>query len=160
MSLAYVALGANLVDPAAQVGAAIEALARLPQSRLLRASSLYRTAPIGIHHQPDFINAVAALETTLSPLALLDALFAVEGQFGRRRDFHHAPRTLDLDLLLYDAQVIACTALCLPHPRMHLRAFVIAPLLEIAPDCRIPGRGAASAWLPAVSMQTIERLKS
>ena len=158
MPLAYVALGANLVDPAAQVGAAIAALARLPQSRLLRASSLYRTAPIGIHRQPDFINAVAALETTLAPLALLDALFAVEGQFGRRRDFHHAPRTLDLDLLLYDAQVMASTRLYLPHPRMHLRAFVIAPLLEIAPDCRIPGRGTAAAWLPAVSMQLIERL--
>ena len=158
MPLAYVALGANLVDPAAQVGAAIAVLARLPQSRLLRASSLYRTAPIGIHRQPDFINAVAALETTLAPLALLDALFAVEGQFGRRRDFHHAPRTLDLDLLLYDAQMMASTRLCLPHPRMHLRAFVIAPLLEIAPDCRIPGRGTAAAWLPAVSMQLIERL--
>lgn len=158
MSLAYVALGANLADPLAQVGAAFEALARLPQSRLLRTSSLYRTAPIGLHRQPDFINAVAALETTLSPHALLAALFAVERQFGRRRDFHHAPRTLDLDLLLYDQQVIDSTELCLPHPRMHLRAFVIAPLLEIAPDCTIPGRGTAAAWLPAVCRQAIERL--
>ena len=158
MSLAYVALGANLADPTTQVRAALAALATLPQAQLLRASSLYRTAPVGIAHQPDFINAVAALETTLAPLALLDALFAVEGQIGRRRDFHHAPRTLDLDLLLYDAQMMASTRLCLPHPRMHLRAFVIAPLLEIAPDCRIPGRGTAAAWLPAVSTQVIERL--
>jgi 2-amino-4-hydroxy-6-hydroxymethyldihydropteridine diphosphokinase len=158
MHLAYVALGANLADPRAQVRAALEALDRLPQSRLLRASSLYRTAPVGIQRQPDFINAVAALETTLSPPALLAALFAVEGQFGRRRDFHHAPRTLDLDLLLYDAQVIDSPQLSLPHPRMHLRAFVIGPLLEIAPDCRIPGRGTAAAWLPAVSAQAIERL--
>lgn len=158
MHLAYVALGANLADPVAQLRAALEALARLPQSRLLRASSLYRTAPVGIAGQPDFVNAVAALETTLAPLSLLDALFAVEGQFGRRRDFHHAPRTLDLDLLLYDDEVIATARLCLPHPRMHLRAFVIAPLLEIAPDCRIPGRGTAAAWLPAVSAQAVERL--
>ena len=158
MHLAYVALGANLADPTTQVRAALTALAELPQSRLQRASSLYRTAPVGIAHQPDFINAVAALATTLAPHDLLAALFAIESQFGRRRDYHHAPRTLDLDLLLYDDQVIDSPHLTLPHPRLHLRAFVIAPLLEIAPDCRIPGRGLAAAWLPAVSTQAIERL--
>jgi 2-amino-4-hydroxy-6-hydroxymethyldihydropteridine diphosphokinase len=158
MHLAHVALGANLDDPVAQLRAALQALTGLPQSLLLRASSLYRTAPVGIHGQPDFINAVATIETTLEPQAMLAALFAVEEQFGRRRDFHHAPRTLDLDLLLYDEQVIDSPQLRLPHPRMHLRAFVLAPLLEIAPDCRIPGRGLAAAWLPAVSMQHIERL--
>ena len=158
MHLAYVALGANLADPTTQVRAALTALTELPQSRLLRASSLYRTAPVGIAHQPDFINAVAALETTLSPHELLAALFAIEAAFGRRRDYHHAPRTLDLDLLLYDDQVIDTPRLTLPHPRMHLRAFVLAPLVEIAPDCRIPGRGLASAWLPAASRQAIERL--
>jgi 2-amino-4-hydroxy-6-hydroxymethyldihydropteridine diphosphokinase len=124
----------------------------------LRTSSLYRTAPVGIHNQPDFINAVAALETSLDPLALLAALFDIEAQFGRRRDFHHAPRTLDLDLLLYDDRVIDSPQLRVPHPRMHLRAFVMAPLVEIAPDCVIPGRGRAAAWLPAVSTQRIERL--
>jgi 2-amino-4-hydroxy-6-hydroxymethyldihydropteridine diphosphokinase len=158
MHFAYVALGANLADPINQVRAALEALTRLPESRLLRASSLYRTAPVGIHGQPDFINAVAAFETKLSPQALLAALFDVEAQFGRRRDFHHAPRTLDLDLLLYDGQIIDSPQLRLPHPRMHLRAFVIAPLVEIAPDCRIPGRGRAASWLPAVSTQAIEKL--
>jgi 2-amino-4-hydroxy-6-hydroxymethyldihydropteridine diphosphokinase len=160
MQLAYVALGANLADPVAQVRAALAALTRLPESRLLRASSLYRTAPVGIRGQPDFINAVAALYTRLAPHALLGALFDVEAQFGRRRDFHHAPRTLDLDLLLYGEQIIDTRQLQLPHPRMHLRAFVVAPLLEIAPDCRIPGRGSAAAWLPAVSMQRVERLAS
>ena len=160
MHLAYVALGANLVAPVAQIRAAIEALTRLPESQLLRASSLYRTAPVGIHGQPDFINAVAALETRLAPQALLTCLFEVEAQFGRRRDFYHAPRTLDLDLLLYDEQVIDSPTLKLPHPRLHLRAFVLAPLVEIAPDCRIPGRGRAAAWLPAVSMQIVERLES
>ncbi len=156
--LAFIALGANLADPLAQVRAAAAALADLPESRLRQISSLYRTAPLGIRGQPDFINAVAALETWLAPQQLLDALFAVERQFGRRREFHHAPRTLDLDLLLYDESVVDNQRLRVPHPRMHLRAFVIAPLLEIAPLCRIPGRGTAAAWLPAVSQQAIEKL--
>ncbi len=160
MHLAYVALGANLADPVEQLRGALVALSRLAESRLLRASSLYRTAPVGIHGQPDFINAVAALETSLSPQDLLSALFVIEAQFGRRRDFFRAPRTLDLDLLLFDDLILDSPALQLPHPRMHLRAFVVAPLLEIAPDCRIPGRGSAAAWLPAVSMQAIERLAS
>ena len=158
MSLAYVALGANLADPVAQIRAAFVALGTLPESRLLRTSSLYRTAPVGIHGQPDFINAVAAVDTTLTPQALLDALFAIEAQFGRRRDFHLAPRTLDLDLLLVDDQVVDSPKLHLPHPRLHLRAFVLAPLVEIAPNCRIPGRGQAAAWLAAVSMQRIDQL--
>jgi 2-amino-4-hydroxy-6-hydroxymethyldihydropteridine diphosphokinase len=155
---AFVALGANLAEPLAQVRAAAFALADLPQTTLLRVSSLYRTAPVGIRGQPDFINAVAALETALPPHALLAALFEIEARFGRSRDFHQAPRTLDLDLLLFDDLTIDSETLFVPHPRMHLRAFVIVPLLEIAPDCRIPGRGRASAWAPAVSMQHIEKL--
>jgi 2-amino-4-hydroxy-6-hydroxymethyldihydropteridine diphosphokinase len=158
MPLAFVALGANLADPAHQIRAALESLSRLPDSRLLRASSLYRTAPVGVAGQPDFINAVALVETTLAPHELLAALFAIEAEFGRRRDYRNAPRTLDLDLLLYDELVLDGTELQLPHPRMHLRAFVLAPLLEIAPACVIPGRGTAAAWRPAVSMQPIEKL--
>lgn len=157
-ALAFVALGANLDDPVAQVRAAGLALADLRQSKLLRLSSLYRTAPVGIHGQPDFINAVAALETTLAPHELLTALLDLEARFGRRRDYHHAPRTLDLDLLLFDDRIIDSERLSVPHPRMHLRAFVMAPLVEIAPDCLIPGRGSAAAWLAAVSMQHIEKL--
>jgi 2-amino-4-hydroxy-6-hydroxymethyldihydropteridine diphosphokinase len=133
MHLAYVALGANLDDPVTQVHAAFDALRGLPASRLLRTSSLYRTAPVGVHGQPDFINAVAQLETGLDAEALLDALLTIEASFGRRRDFHLAPRTLDLDLLLFDDAVIDTPRLVLPHPRMHLRAFVMAPLAEIAP---------------------------
>lgn len=160
MPIAYVALGANLEDPVAQVRAAFDALAALPASRLLRRSSLYRTAPVGVSGQPDYINAVAQLETGLDAQALLDALLAIEGHFGRRRDFSLAPRTLDLDLLLFDDKVIDTPRLALPHPRMHLRAFVMAPLAEIAPDCRIPGRGSVAAWLPAVRMQRIERVEA
>ena len=158
MHLAYVALGANLDDPVAQVRAAFEALRHLPQSRLTRTSSLYRTAPVGVHGQPDFINAVAQLETDLDAAALLDALLAIEASFGRRRDFHLAPRTLDLDLLLFDDAVIDTPRLALPHPRMHLRAFTLRPLAEIAPDTPIPGIGTAAALLPAVADQAIARI--
>ena len=158
MPLAFIALGANLVAPVAQIRAALDALDRLPQSRRTQTSSLYRTAPVGVHGQPDFINAVAAVETTLEPEALLAALFDIEARFGRRRDTPLAARTLDLDLLLYDQQRLTTPTLILPHPRMHLRAFVLEPLLEIAPDCPIPGRGRAAAWRPAASMQLIERL--
>ncbi|MDQ5916056.1 MAG: 2-amino-4-hydroxy-6-hydroxymethyldihydropteridine diphosphokinase [Pseudomonadota bacterium] len=158
MPRAFVALGANLVEPQAQVRAALAELARLPQSTLVAASSLYRTAPVGLAGQPDFINAVAALDTSLSPDDLLEALFAIERSFGRVRKEKNGPRTLDLDLLLYDNEIIDTPHLHLPHPRLHLRAFVVVPLAEIAPDCRLPGRGTVAAWLPAVANQQIERL--
>ncbi|MFC5300340.1 2-amino-4-hydroxy-6-hydroxymethyldihydropteridine diphosphokinase [Azospira restricta] len=156
---AFVALGANLDDPAAQVRAALAALDRLPQTRVAAASSLYRTAPIGLAGQPDFINAVAELRTGLAAEALLDALLATEADFGRVRAAKNGPRTLDLDLLLYDQLTLDRPRLHLPHPRLHLRAFVVVPLAEIAPDCRIPGRGTVAAWLPAVATQRIERLR-
>jgi 2-amino-4-hydroxy-6-hydroxymethyldihydropteridine diphosphokinase len=158
MPRAFVALGANLDDPQVQVRAALAELARLPQVTLVAASSLYRTAPVGLAGQPDFINAVAALDTSLSPDDLLEALFAIERSFGRMRKEKNGPRTLDLDLLLYDSAIIDTAHLHLPHPRLHLRAFVVVPLTEIAPDCAIPGRGHLAAWLPAVANQNIERL--
>ncbi|MBU1365588.1 MAG: 2-amino-4-hydroxy-6-hydroxymethyldihydropteridine diphosphokinase [Gammaproteobacteria bacterium] len=158
MNTAYVALGANLGDPAATVRAAFGALANLPESRVSRSSSLYRTAPVGLTDQPDFINAVAELQTTLAPEALLEALFDIEQRFGRIRADKNGPRTLDLDLLLYDDQVIDLPHLTLPHPRLHLRAFVLQPLAEIAPQLVIPGRGAVAAWLPAVANQGIVKL--
>jgi len=158
MNTAYVALGANLGDPAATVRAAFGALANLPDSRVSRSSSLYRTAPVGLADQPDFINAVAELQTTLAPEALLDALFDIEQRFGRIRADRNGPRTLDLDLLLYDDQLIDLPHLTLPHPRLHLRAFVLQPLAEIAPQLVIPGRGTVAAWLPAVANQGIVKL--
>jgi 2-amino-4-hydroxy-6-hydroxymethyldihydropteridine diphosphokinase len=158
MNLAYVALGANLGDPASTVRAAFGALANLPESRVVHCSSLYRTAPVGLTDQPEFVNAVAALQTTLAPESLLDALLDIESRFGRIRAEKNGPRTLDLDLLLYNDQVVDLPRLTLPHPRLHLRAFVLYPLAEIAPDLVLPGRGLISAWLPAVANQGIIRL--
>jgi len=158
MSLAYIALGANLGDPAATVNAAFAALDRLPQSRLLAKSALYRTAPVGIADQPEFVNAAAQLDTMLAPEALLDALLGIEQTFGRIRGERNGPRTLDLDLLLYDELTLSTPHLTLPHPRLHLRAFVLQPLAELAPELEIPGRGRLAAWLPAVANQGICRL--
>jgi 2-amino-4-hydroxy-6-hydroxymethyldihydropteridine diphosphokinase len=159
VSLAYIALGANLGDPMATINAALVALANLPGSRLTASSSLYRTAPVGLKNQPDFINAVAVLDTELSAEQLLDELFAIEIRFGRRRSIPNAPRTLDLDLLLHGDTVQEHSRLTLPHPRMHLRAFVLVPLLEIAPNIVIPGRGHGRDLLGDVGVdQSIEQI--
>ncbi|MEW5771750.1 MAG: 2-amino-4-hydroxy-6-hydroxymethyldihydropteridine diphosphokinase [Pseudomonadota bacterium] len=136
---AFVALGANLGDPAAQIARAFQELARLPETRLVARSSLYLSKPVGCMEQPDYVNAVARLDTRLTPRALLAALLGIESRHGRTREFKNAPRTLDLDLLLYDGLVMHEPGLTLPHPRMLERAFVMVPLLEIAPDCLIPG---------------------
>ena len=158
MIRAYIAFGANLGDPVAAFAEALQRLDALPDTRVVARSSLYRSTPVGVAGQPDYLNAVIALDTALAPRPLLEALLTIEHDAGRRRDFPMAPRTLDLDLLLFDDDVIDTPRLLLPHPRMHLRAFVMAPLAEIAPDCRIPGRGSVAAWLPAVANQNIERL--
>lgn len=158
MSTAYIALGANLGDPVATVNAAFAALAALPQTRLEATSALYRTAPVGITEQPEFINAAARVNTALAPEALLDALLEIEQQFGRIRAERNGPRTLDLDVLLYDDLVLHTERLTLPHPRLHLRAFVLYPLADVGPDLLIPGRGTLAAWLPAVANQGIVRL--
>ncbi|HYS51517.1 MAG TPA: 2-amino-4-hydroxy-6-hydroxymethyldihydropteridine diphosphokinase [Burkholderiales bacterium] len=155
---AFIGLGANLGDPEAQVHRAFAALAELPGTRLLAASSLYRSAPVGVVAQLDFVNAVAEVETALTARALLEALLAEERRFGRTRGFPNAPRTLDLDLLLYGDRVIAEPGLVVPHPRMHERAFVLAPLAEIAPEIAIPGMGRAAALLAACTDQRVEKI--
>lgn len=158
MNIAYVALGANLNNPANTVRAAFGALSNLPESRVVHCSSLYRTAPVGMREQPEFINAVAMLETDLAPEALLDSLLDIEQRFGRIRGKKNGPRSLDLDLLLFNAQIIDLPRLTLPHPRLHLRAFVLYPLAELAPNIQLPGRGNITAWLPAVANQGICKL--
>jgi 2-amino-4-hydroxy-6-hydroxymethyldihydropteridine diphosphokinase len=156
--VAFIGLGSNLADPVAQVSHALEALGHLPQTRVTRHSSLYRSAPVGYLDQPDFINAVAQLETELAPRALLDALLALEQDNGRTREFCNAPRTLDLDVLLYDDLQHHEHGLTVPHPQMHLRAFVLQPLLEIAPDCVISGVGLAADAAKACEDQQLEKL--
>lgn len=155
---AFIALGSNLNDPVMQLEQAFQDIGRLPGTRLLARSSLYCTAPVGFQDQPDFINAAALVETALEPHALLTALLAIEQQYGRVRDMRNGPRVLDLDVLLYDALVCHEHGLTLPHPRMHERAFVLEPLLEIAPDCVIPGQGAAADCLLQCSGQILKKI--
>jgi len=152
---AYIGLGANLNDPATQVEYAFAELDRIASTRLAARSSLYATAPVGYLDQPDFINAVARVETTLAPRALLAALLEIEQRHGRARSFRNAPRTLDLDLLLYGAAHFQEDHLTLPHPRMTERAFVLLPLIEIAPELTIPGRGRAADWIAASAEQSV-----
>lgn len=148
---AFVALGANLGDACATVVQALRELGQLPQTQLLRASSLYRSAPVD-SSGPDYINAVAELRTALGPHALLTELQRLEQAAGRERPWRNAPRTLDLDLLLYDELTLDDARLTLPHPRMHERAFVLLPLAEIAP-ARV-----TAAQRQAVAGQAISRL--
>lgn len=158
---AYIGLGANLgaslEQLAATLRAALAALAALPASRLEAVSGAYRTAPIDASG-PDYLNAVARIETALPPEALLEALQVIELAHGRERPYRNAPRTLDLDLLLYGQQQLASPRLELPHPRLHQRAFVLRPLLELAPGLQAPGLGPLTAYLDGVAAQRIERL--
>jgi 2-amino-4-hydroxy-6-hydroxymethyldihydropteridine diphosphokinase len=154
----FIALGANLGNPVATVTAAIVALRGLPQTEFVAASSLYRTAPVGLKHQPDFINAVVELIAVPPAPTLLQTLFEIEGRFGRQRSVRNAPRTLDLDLLLYGNQTSDDPELTLPHPRLHERAFVLAPLAEIAPQLFVQGRGRVEELLQRCADQKIEKL--
>lgn len=168
----YVAIGANLGDPTATIRAAISALSEIPDVKLVRASALYRTAPIGLKHQPDFINAVVAIELNsgvssaptdkkANASTLMQALFRIEEKFGRQREpsgARNLARTLDLDMLLYADEISDDPNLTLPHPRMHERAFVLVPLFEIAPDLVIPNRGNVRELLAQCADQRIERL--
>jgi 2-amino-4-hydroxy-6-hydroxymethyldihydropteridine diphosphokinase len=156
-TIAYVGIGANLGDAQATVRAALAALAELPGCRLRQVSSLYRSAPVEASG-PDFINAVAVLETTCSPLELLSALQGIEQAFGRQRPYPNAPRTLDLDLLLHGPCVLQTPQLILPHPRLHQRAFVLLPLLELAPALSAPGLGPLSAYRASTADQRVQRL--
>jgi 2-amino-4-hydroxy-6-hydroxymethyldihydropteridine diphosphokinase len=157
---AYIALGANLEHPEEQVRAGFEALAMLPNTLLAAMSSLYRSAPVGYLDQPDFVNAVARVDTALEPRALLDELLEIEKRFGRVRDFPNAPRTLDLDIVLYADAEVREPGLTIPHPRMHERAFVVLPLAEIAPDAIVPGLGRVRDLVPGVKASDLVKLET
>ena len=158
---AYVGLGANMGDAAASVDAAIGRLDRYPGVRVLARSSLYRTPAWGVTDQPDFVNAVARVQTTLDPRQLLDALLSIERDAGRDRSRAHrwGPRELDLDLLLYGDERIDMPGLHVPHPHMHERAFVLVPLAEIAPSLLVPGHGEAGRLAARVGGADIEALR-
>jgi 2-amino-4-hydroxy-6-hydroxymethyldihydropteridine diphosphokinase len=147
-------------NPGQQITSGLAQIAALPDTRLVRSSSLYRSAAVGYRAQPDFLNAVAAVDTSLEPRALLDQLLAIERTHGRVREFANAPRTLDLDLLLYGQLALREPGLVIPHPRMRERAFVIVPLVEIAPDVTVPGHGRASDLMQHVDSTSVARLTS
>jgi len=160
---AFIGLGSNLAHPRRQLARALARLAALDGVRVLAVSPNYATAPIGGMPQPDYVNAVALVETILSPRALLSRLHAIERRQRRRRDAstpRNAPRTLDLDLLLYGALRIRSPQLTVPHPRMHERAFVLRPLTDLMPAVTIPGRGLARHLLPGVRGQRIARTRT
>lgn len=157
MKQAFIALGSNLADPIKQVNIALTALTNIPDTQVVKESSLYRTAPVDCSQDesdvPDFINAVVEVETALTPLELLDALLAIENSAGRERPYRNAPRVLDCDLLLYEDTILNTEKLTLPHPRMHARGFVLLPLFEIAPQLSIPNHGKISELIhPSLSV--------
>lgn len=157
---AYIGLGSNRGDPVTQLQHALEALERLPASRLRAVSPFYVSAPMGRRAQAPFINAVAALETALGPMALLQALQRIETAQGRRRGRRRwGPRPLDLDLLLYGARQVRAVRLHIPHPRLSRRAFVLRPLCDIAPEIRVPPRKRrARVWLRRLGSQRVAAL--
>ncbi len=163
-TVAFVGLGSNLAHPRRQIARAVAAIARIPQTRIVALSPNYATAPLACDvDQPDYVNAVVGLRTSLSPRALLMHLQAIERAQGRERDAatpRNSPRTLDLDLLLYGRCRVRLPQLTIPHPRMHERAFVLTPLLDIAPAITIPSRGLARRLRQAVREQRIARTRS
>lgn len=163
-ALAYLGLGSNLAHPRRQLARALRAIARLPRLDVVAVSPNYATAPVGADApQPDYVNAVVAIRTTLGPRALLARLHAIERRHRRRRDrepARNAPRTLDIDLLLYGRRRIRLPGLTVPHPRMHERAFVLRPLADVAAVAIIPGRGLARRFLAGVRGQRIARTRT
>ena len=141
--IAFIGLGSNLENQRSQLLRAFAELGELLDTCLIARSSLYRSSPVGYLDQPELVNAVAKIRTSLTPHSLLQSLLHIEHLHGRVRTFRNAPRILDLDVLLYDDMQLHEHGLTIPHPQMHLRVFVLQPLLEIEPDCNIPGIGVA-----------------
>jgi 2-amino-4-hydroxy-6-hydroxymethyldihydropteridine diphosphokinase len=156
--IAYLGIGSNIGDSMLQVVRALREIDELPGTRLLRCSSLYETDPVGFIDQPRFINAVASVSTHLAPRALLEGLLDIEQRHGRMRMMKNGPRTLDLDILLYGDRRIGDAGLTIPHPHLHERAFVLEPLLEIAPDCEVPGLGRAQQFRALVQGQGVKKI--
>ena len=158
MTRCYIGLGSNLDDPAAQLRSALEQMQEIPHTTQVACSSFYASAPVGPGEQPDYVNAVARLDTELAPEALLDALQAIENRHGRERTLRWGARTLDLDILLYGNQQLDCARLCVPHPRMAERNFVLQPLAELAPDLSMPDGTALQTLLAQCPPNRLHRL--
>ena len=156
---AVIALGSNLAEPARQVRAALSALEAHPQIQIEKTSSLYVTAPVGYDDQPDFVNAVCSVRTSLDGVSLLAVLNRIEADFGRERTFRNAPRTLDLDIIDFDGISSNDLHLTLPHPRAHERSFVMKPLAEILPDFVLGGHGRAADLAAALGDEGIRLLE-
>jgi 2-amino-4-hydroxy-6-hydroxymethyldihydropteridine diphosphokinase len=156
--VAYIGLGSNLEQPLEQLHTAVLAMMGRPGLQVEKVSRYYASAPIGGVEQPEFVNAVAKVTTTLSAPALMQLLLDIETAQRRQRGVKNGPRTLDLDILLYGDRVIDDEQLVIPHPRAHERAFVLLPLLELAPDVVIPGKGPAVDYLASVAEQAIAPL--
>lgn len=156
---AVIALGSNLAEPARQVRAALSALEAHPQIQIEKTSSLYLTAPVGYDDQPDFVNAVCSVRTSLDGVSLLAVLNRIEADFGRERTFRNAPRTLDLDIIDFDGISSDDPHLTLPHPRAHERSFVMKPLAEILPDFVLGGHGRAADLAAALGDEGIRLLE-
>jgi 2-amino-4-hydroxy-6-hydroxymethyldihydropteridine diphosphokinase len=157
-SVAYLGLGSNLQQPVQQIQQALREIDELPEVSLVRVSSMYESAPIGNPNQPAFVNAVAQIETTQSPQLLMQMLLQLEANHHRVRAEKNGPRTLDLDILLFNDWHIHEDHLTLPHPRLHERAFVLLPLLEIAPEIYVPGLARLADYLPTVANQSIRKI--
>ncbi len=155
----FIALGSNLADPAAQIRSALRDLGKLPGTRLVRSSSLYCNPPAGGLAQPEYVNAVARIETGFGPRPLLDRLLEIERAHGRVRDYPNAPRTLDLDIVLYGDRVVQEPGLAIPHPRMLERAFVLVPLAEIAPEAQVPGHGRVADLAARIDSSAMTKLR-
>lgn len=153
----HIGIGSNLDDARGNVQRAIVRLGQLPDTRLDAQSSLFRTAPIDAGGG-DYVNAVARIDTGLTAADLLQSLQAIEQDFGRERPYRNAPRTLDLDILLYGQQTIASDTLTVPHPRLTQRAFALIPLLQLDPLITIPGQGPAHAFVPGIAGQAIQKI--
>jgi 2-amino-4-hydroxy-6-hydroxymethyldihydropteridine diphosphokinase len=160
MARAFLSLGSNLGDRGATLHAALRELEASGEVRVLRRSSLYATAPVGKTDQPEFYNLAVEVETPLPPEALLDRCQAVEAHLGRVRGERWGPRTVDVDILLYDRQTVSTERLIVPHPEMLRRRFVLEPLLEIAPDAVLPDGSPITPHLPPLAGQSVRRLAS
>jgi len=158
MTIAYIGLGSNMESPIRHITTAIKSLGEIPSTRIINASSLYKSKPIGPQNQDDYINAVVQIETELEPTELLNSLQAIENEHGRVRTKHWGSRTLDLDILMFGHEIIQNIRLTVPHPEIANRSFVLVPLAEINSTCAIPKKGLVSDLLLRVDKRGLEIL--